>query len=458
MGKNIRPIADFFESDFPSYGAYDNIRKLASYIDGMKISMRKIVCSAMKRNITNPVNKVKTDKVANDAASDTNYLHGSANLCGVCDTMAAAYVGANNYPLLNGNSGGFGSRITPSASAPRYTKLCLSKITQSLINKIDNNVIEEQVFEGDKIEPKYYVPVFPILFLNGSSGMSIGFSHDIYPRNPDEIISYIKKRLSGTEHPRMDLLPWFKGHTGRVEYNKELDRNESYGVVVRNNMTSYTITELPIGVDVSKYAAFLDKLCESGVIQDYDDNKDTAADTIQFDIKTTREFTRKHEDERSLLEVFHLVKSLPETLCCIDENNRVREFKSIQEILDAYIDIRKEYYDKRKTWILNDLKDKLGILASKYLFIEAIVNNKLTINKKKKDEIVSQLEKFEKIRKVNDSYDYLLSMPIHSLTKEKMEELKKQIEEEKEEYKKVKETTIEDMWTNDLSEFKKLLK
>ena len=48
-------------------------------------------------------------------------------------------------------------------------------------------------------------------------------------------------------------------------------------------------------------------------------------------------------------------------------------------------------------------------------------------------------------------------MPIHSLTKEKLEELKKQIEEAKVLYKTTNSTTIEAMWLNDLAELKKVL-
>lgn len=270
-------------------------------------------------------------------------------------------------------------------------------------------------------------------------------------------MDYVRKRLDGVHKPHMQLLPWFRGHLGKVSYNKDLDRNESFGVITRNNMNSYTITELPIGVDYQKYVETLDKMCENGVIQDYDDKCDPKTDTILFEIKTSREFTRKHESERSLYEEFKLVKSLPETLCCIDENNRVREFGSVNEILDSFIDMRLKFYDKRKTYLLKDLKDRLTKLASKYIFVKGIVDGKIVVNKKKKDEIVRQLEKIEKIVKVDDSYSYLLNMPIHSLTHETLEELKQQIEAGKEEFKKIKETPIETMWLDDLKEFKKVL-
>lgn len=448
-----RTITDYYEKDVPAYASYDNLRKICG-IDGLKLSQRKLIYAAFKRCYSS---WLKTDTMCAQTQIDTNYIHGAANLEVVIDNLVASYVGANNYSLLTGNSGGFGCRISPRPSAGRYTRVMLSNISKKLFIESDNNILEKQYFEGQYIEPKFLVPVFPVMFLNGTNGMSTGFSNEIQPRNPSEIIEYIKKKINGTEKPRMALLPWFKGHLGKVEYNKELDRNESFGVVVRNNMTSYTITELPIGIDYQKYVEFLEKLCENGTIQDYDDKCDPKTDSILFNIKTTRDFTKKHEDERKLYEAFHLVKSLPETLCCIDENNRVREFNSIQEILDAFIVLRLKYYDKRKTWLLDSLKDKLTTLASKYLFVKGIVDGEIVVNKKKKDEIVAQLEKIEKIKKVNGSYDYLLNMAIHSLTKERLDELKKLIEDGKSEYAKIKTTTIQEMWSSDLSEFKKCL-
>lgn len=454
MNERVRLVSDFYKSDGVNFASYDNLRKLPNYIDGLKISQRKLLYTGFSHAFKE---YHKTEPFCNITATEQCYVHGPQNLIGIVSLMAARYRGSNNYSLFVGNDSGFGTFINPAYASGRYTKIKVSDISKTLFNKSDTDILEKQYFEGQYIEPRFLMPIFPTILLNSSEGLSTGFSSQIYSRNPIEIIEYIKKKINGTEKPRMALLPWFKGHLGKVEYNKELDRNESFGVIVRNNMTSYTITELPIGIDYQKYVEFLDKLCENGTIQDYDDKCDPKTDAILFNIKTTREFTKKHEDERHLYETLHLVKSLPETLCCIDENNRVCEFGSIQEILDAFIELRLKYYDKRKKWILEDLKDKLTTLASKYRFVKGIVDGTIVVNKKRKDEIVAQLEKIEKIKKVNDSYDYLLGMAIHSLTAEKLEELKKLIENGKDEFNKVKETTIQDMWMADLAEFKKCL-
>ena len=449
-----RQVAEFFKTDLPSYAAYDNTRKIASYVDGMKNSMRKIIFTMKDKY---PKDFVKSETLANVTAAYTNYLHGAANLGGVINTLAQSFVGANNAPLLIGNSGGFGTRINPNCAASRYTRVALSPLVKTLLNKDDDQIIGRQFFEGEYIEPKYFVPIFPLIFLNGSSGLSTGFSQDICPRNPEEIMTYIKKKLSGTKDPRMKLMPWYRGHAGKIEFNPERNVVESFGVITKNNMTSYTVTELPIGMEYQKYVETLDKLCENGTIQDYDNKCSTQKDTILFYIKTSRDFTRKHEDERKPLEALKLIKTLPETLNCIDEHGRVREFKSIQEILDAFIEIRLKTYKERKAYLLQTIGDDLKRLVSKFLFVKGIVDKSIVVSNKKKDEIVKQLEKVPKIIKWNDSYDYLLNMPIHSLTKEKLEELKKQIEEAKALYKTTSSTTIEAMWLNDLSELKKVL-
>ena len=448
-----RTLTEYYENDVPAYANYDNLRKLNG-IDGLKLSQRKVVYAAFKRCYNS---WLKTDTMCAQTQIDTNYIHGAANLEVVIDNMVANYVGANNYPLLIGNSGGFGCRISPRPSAGRYTRIHLADIAKKLFLEIDNEILEKQVFEGDEIEPKFFVPIFPVMFLNGASGMSTGFSNEILPRNPAEVIEYIKKKIAGTERPRMQLLPWFKGHLGKVEFNKELNRNESFGVVTRNNTTSYTITELPIGTEYQKYVEFLDKLCDNGTIVDYDDKCDPKTDKILFNIKTTREFTKKHADERKLYDAFHLVKSLPEVLCCIDENNRVKEFNSIQDILDMFISIRLKFYDKRKKYILETLKNKIAELVSRYTFVSGIVKKTIVVANKKKDDIIKQIDPIEKIIKIDGSYDYLLRMPIHSLTVEKLAELKQQILDTKAEFDKVKSTTIQDMWLGDLHELKKVL-
>ena len=91
------------------------------------------------------------------------------------------------------------------------------------------------------------------------------------------------------------------------------------------------------------------------------------------------------------------------------------------------------------------------------MFVKAIVDKTIVVANKKKDDIVKQIEKQPKILKQDGSYEYLLRMQIYNLTAEKLEELKCQIKSKKEEFDSIKKTPVEDMWTNDLHELKKVL-
>jgi DNA topoisomerase-2 len=74
-----------------------------------------------------------------------------------------------------------------------------------------------------------------------------------------------------------------------------------------------------------------------------------------------------------------------------------------------------------------------------------------------KADVIKQIDTIEQIKKVDDSYDVYISMPLYSLTLEKIEELKKEVAKIKAELETVKNTSINDMWLNDISAIEKVL-
>lgn len=256
-------VKDFYKEDVPSYASGDNIRKIASYIDGLKLSARKLVYTMLEK-YPNTGSKVKTAQFANVAAAFTNYNQGENNLGGVTNTLAQDFCGTNNYPLFIGH-GNFGNRLDDMCAATRYTFVSSSAVLKALFNQYDQKIVGKQIYEGDEIEPVYYVPVISTLFLNGSNGISTGFRQIILPRNLYDIIEYIKKKLAGTKNPKIDLLPWWKNFKGSSRYNAE-GQLEILGRIERDSMTAYRITELPVSTDYVNYCKFLDKLEEQGTI------------------------------------------------------------------------------------------------------------------------------------------------------------------------------------------------
>ena len=470
--KSDKTLTEFCEQDAPAYAAYDNIRKIASYLDGLKLSQRKVIYTMLKK-FPDPSSETKTARLASNVAETTEYLHGEGSLCTVLDTMAASFVGSNNYPLIKGN-GNFGTRFSGpgSAAAERYTYCSISPLTALLIPDVMRKLCPSQIFEGSEIEPEFYLPIFPILFLNGTDGISSGWKASIYPRNPKEILDYIiqclKARKANTKvsdkiKRGIEIsAPFFRGFAGKTIYEIPDGATEgsfvNYGCIRKIHSTLMEITEIPITYNYSSYIKFLDKLQEKEeLFVDYEDNCDPKSDTFTFKIKVKRDFWNKYPDEKDWIKLFGLQKTLSEQLNCIGEGGKVVEFKNIREILDAYIEKRLEYYDKQKNYLIQEYTSKLEIDISKYVFVSGVSSGSIQIGNKKIDEINDILDKVDRIKRVDQSYSYLLAMPMRSMTKETLDKLKQEMLGLKDSILTLNQSSIEDMWLDDLKGLKKHL-
>lgn len=442
-------ITDFFKVDVCNYASYDNYRKIASIVDGLKPSGRKCLYTFIKNNITQPK---KVSQLKSETAGATNYLHGENALAGVIVNLAQNFTGSNNIPLFT-RDGAFGTRLIPEAAADRYIFSAKEPYLDKIFKTEDNNILIEQVFEGDKIEPKFYVPIIPMLVINGSRGLTTGFSQKILPRNIKDVIEYLEAKLK-SKKCKNNLLPYFNGFTGTIKENKEKNDGASYiicGSYTKINSTKIEITEVPISYTLEEYIKVLDKLEEDKKIKDYQDLSEDGKFKIQVSLWRNQGL---NADSKSLLMDLKLVESITENYTSMSEENKVVEYKSIYEIIDAYYNIRLDYYDKRKKYLINELTQKILELYSKYLFIKGVIDKEIIISNKSDEAIEKQLIAIPKIIKINNSYDYLLNMQMRSITKTHYEKLKEQLKELKDQLNNIKTSTVEEMWLNDLAELK----
>jgi DNA topoisomerase-2 len=137
---------------------------------------------------------------------------------------------------------------------------------------------------------------------------------------------------------------------------------------------------------------------------------------------------------------------------------KITKYNDIDSILQEYYEKRIEMYEERRKYQLSQLKYDLDMISNKVKFILMVVDEELIINKRKRTELEKELEEneFDKMG-ANENYDYLLSMPIYQLTHEKIEELKKQEKEKKQEHKSLNEMTAQDIWKHELIELKSFL-
>ena len=434
-------LSNFFNSDFVDYASYDNLRKIGSCIDGLKNASRKVIFTVLEKNIKEPI---KVSQLANKVAEYAEYLHGS--LDGVVVNLGQDFSGTNNVPLLQ-KKGNFGTRFAQEASAPRYIFTYGSKNLFTLFKKEDLKILKEQMFEGERIEPVFYVPTLPLILVNGSEGVSSGFAQKILPRNPKSIIKYLTNKIQGKRNNKDLLKPFFNDFKGTVEQGETSFQWLIKGTIERTNKNQITISEIPVGYDLKTYIKVLKTLEDSKVILDWDDLSDKE---FKFIVKMNpKDLDKLSEDE--ILDKLKLVKKVTENLTCLNANNQIQEFQSAEEILDYYFKVKMEYLGKRKDYLVQELKTDLDILNAKITFIKAILDKSLVIEKQPKDKIVKNLEKIITV-KVQDSYDYLLNMPLYSLTLEKIKALTETLKNSKLKLKETQEKTLENFWLEDLEE------
>ena len=221
------------------------------------------------------------------------------------------------------------------------------------------------------------------------------------------------------------------------------------------NTTTVKITELPPSMTYQKFEVLLNNLQEGGHIQYYDDN--CKNEEINYTIKFQRAVLAEKIRKGYIEKMFKLEMSETENLTCLDERGKLIIFKNITELISYFVKFRLTFYSKRKEYQLSELAKQHLTLSNKARFIKDIIDGKLTVNNAPKKSIIIYLEA-NKFDKIDDSYNYLLNMPIYSLTKERYDDLLMQISINEKESKIIKELEPTKMYESDLLELKKKIK
>jgi len=273
------------------------------------------------------------------------------------------------------------------------------------------------------------------------------FSADPFPRFSHNLKILIDTDGEGDLKP---MVPWFRGFKGTIK--QENERFVSTGVWKRTNQTTIEITELPIHKSTQSYKEFLETLLECNEIVDYKNNCDESL--IDFKIILQKSIIDSLTDEE-IIKRFKLTSYInTSNFHVFDENCKIRKMSCPEEIIFRFYKVRKEHYTFRKKYLTNKLEESLTLLQSKIRFIKMVINDELVIFRKKKEEILSQIEKVSPpLKKVDGSFGYLLEMKIHIFTEEKIKELEELIKKEQKELEELISTSISTTWNNELKIF-----
>jgi len=454
--KNKLSYQDFVNKELVQYSRYDLMRSVPSVMDGLKPTQRKILYGSFKRNLRNDV---KVAQLVGYIAEHASYHHGEVSLSGAIVNMAQDFVGSNNVNLLI-PSGQFGTRMMggKDAASARYIYTRLSPVTRLIFSPLDDPVLDYQYEEGQRIEPYWYAPIIPMVLVNGAEGIGTGWATSVPNYDPREIIANLRLFL---RRKKMKVMkPWYRKFTGSIKRSAEKGKWDCTGVVTEKG-ACLEITELPLKKWTQDYKEFCfgmlpgsDKKTKVSIQECREYHSE---DKVHFVLKATGNDIKTMKAAEGGLESFMKLKSnINETnMVLFDKDGKIRKYKNTVEIMTEFAKVRLKYYDVRKRYMVDKLNLEKELLANRARFIGMIIAKKLHINNRKKADIVKDLTRL-KFRKFGDTkaprtgYEYLLVMHIISLTLERKLELEKLLKLKTDELNKLKKTSIQALWTEDL--------
>jgi DNA topoisomerase-2 len=460
--KQMIPYEEFINKELIHFSKYDCDRSIPNLMDGLKTSLRKILYTTFKRNLTK---EIKVAQLSASVSETSCYHHGEESLNKAIVGMGQNFVGSNNINLLF-PSGQFGSRIKggQDASSPRYIFTRLERITRCIFPEQDDKILTYLDDDGTQVEPQFYVPIIPMVLVNGSKGIGTGFSTEIMCYNPKDIITYLKNKLQGITGDQIVFFPYYEGFTGETEKvsDTKFVFKGKYEIVDQDKIK---VTEVPVGYWTEDFKELLNDLQNdkdkegkkiTPVVKDVFENyTDT---TVEFVITFTKgklqelESLKCDHGSNGLEKLLKLYSTSSTTnMNLFNSEDKLKKYESVEEIIDDYFDIRLEYYEDRKDFMIEALERELMILSNKAKYIQELLNGTIDLRKKKKQEIIDMLQDKEYDTVDDDEeFKYLVRMPMDSVSEENVEKLLKEHHDKQDELQRIKSTTIQQMWLSEL--------
>jgi DNA topoisomerase-2 len=455
---------DFMTREMKHFSVYDNQRSIANGMDGLKISLRKILFAAFKKGGLKT--EIKVAQFSGYVSEHSGYHHGEASLNAAIVGMAQNFVGSNNINLFEPN-GQFGTRLAggKDSASERYIFTQLNAITRLIYRAEDDAVLEYLDDDGQLVEPTFYAPIVPMVLVNGTKGIGTGFSTDIMCHNPLQIIDHIGNML--LQKPEAEwgpIEPYYRGFKGTIT---SLGTSGKFLVKGLHSVDAakkqVRVTELPVGYWTEDFKKHLESLIETSAIKDYIDmSTDTVVDfTITF--PATADLASPAfaavVDHGCCTAVEKLLKlyttESTSNMHLFDSQDQLKKYGNVRDIVRDYYATRLSLYGKRKTHQLADLAAELRLLTNKARYIQELLDGSIDLRRKRGDELVAMMKSkgYDSVEG-DDQYKYLLKLPMDSVSEENVQKLLKEKGQKESHHVTLQGTSIEQLWLADLAELR----
>lgn len=454
---------EFVDLDLKHFSNYDVLRSIPSVIDGLKVSQRKALFGCFKRPVTS---EMRVAQLAAYAAEHSLFHHGEASMQGTIIGMAQTFVGSGNNINLLEPVGQFGSRLAGGMdhASPRYIHTHLTKVARLLFPIEDDSVLEYEEDDGTKVEPTTYVPVIPLVLINGAVGIGTGYSTQVPCHNPKDVIAAVRYMLmrddtnDDTNDDMPALTPWYRGFTGSV-----VERDGKQMMVGRIEKVSplkIRISELPVGMWTDDFKEALEGLATDHPKEIKSISNESTEDKVGFVVtfgSTASASEWMVVDPTKGLSKFEIVLKMHNTkplatsnMHLFNSRGQIQKFDTAGEILAEFFKVRLSLYTKRRERQIEVLQHELDVLAHKVRFVHMIVTKVLDLHDASDDTLLS-------LGFPDEMISTLLGMPLSSLTRKRKDAMEGNMNAKQEELDRLKSMSDKDLYQIDLDKLEKCI-
>ena len=381
-------------------------RALPDVCDGQKPVQRRILYSMWRMGLGfgggAGAKPVKSARVVGDVLGRF-HPHGDQAAYDALVRMAQDF--AQRYPLIDGQ-GNFGSRDGDGAAAMRYTEARLAKITNLLLEEIDEGTVDfTPNYDGSTNEPTQLPARLPFALLNGASGIAVGLATEIPSHNLREVADAcvaLIKNAKTTDDELLAMLPGPDYPGGGQIISSAADIAEAYrtgrgSLKVRarwkieelaRGQWQLVVNELPPGVSSQRVLEEIEELTnpkvkagKKALLQEQlqlkqtvlsvldavrDESSKDAAVRLVFEPKTSR--IEQSELVTTLLAHTSLETTSPINLTMVGLDGRPVQ-KSLRQMLTEWIEFRQRTIERRSRHRLDKVLDRIHILEGRQLVL-----------------------------------------------------------------------------------------
>ena len=451
---------DFINRELIHFSTYDCARSIPCMVDGLKISLRKILYAAFKRKLTS---EIKVAQFSGYVSEHSSYHHGEASLNGAIVNMAHTFVGSNNINLLEPN-GQFGTRLQggDDSASERYIFTQLNPLTRAIFPDVDDAILNYLDDDGTIVEPDYYVPIIPFALVNGISGIGTGFSCSIPAYNPATIIEYLKTKLRGGSNDGVSFVPYYEGFKGTVS-TIDAQKYLIKGRYEKIGEDKIRITELPVGTWTMTYISMLEGLMDGGVDKAGKKVAPTIKDMVNMSTEVTVDITvtlpkgklvelesESNNGINGVEKMLKLTTTVSTTnMHMFNHESKLHKYGSVEEIIEDFFQVRMSVYGKRKAHQIKDMENKLVKLSNRARYIKENLDGVVDLRRKSAIDVIALMET-RKFDKIDGDYKYLIKMPMDSVTTENAQHIMQERDVCEKELATLRGTTLETIWLSEL--------